>query len=433
MPDSGVFISERSRRRRPPWWILVAVLAALLVFGAFLFVSGRNEDVRRGAKVEFRAPPSKQPKPEGTDWPFYHYNLAHTANLSATLRSPFKTKWVFGGPVLMEFPPIIAEGRLFMVRNNGSLYALDKDTGDVEWKRRVGTCAASSPAYSDGVLYTTVLSTKSTCTSRQGPGRATAVSAATGKVLWRKTLPARTESSPIVDGGQLYFGSEDGTFYALFKRTGKVKWTYDAGAEVKASPALSGGTLYFGDYAGKMHAVWAKSGAKRWTTGTSGARLGFSSGRFYSTPAVAFGRVYAGNTDSKVYSWGAKSGELAWSHSTGGFVYSSPATASYPKVGPTVYIGSYDGNMYALDARSGSTRWSARAGGRISGGVSIIGNVAYFADLDSKATYGVDGRTGKRVFRFPRGAYNPVVSDGQRIYLTGYGSVTALEPKKRRG
>ena len=54
----------------------------------------------------------------------------------------------------------------------------------------------------------------------------------------------------------------------------------------------------------------------------------------------------------------------------------------------------------------------------------------YFADLDSKSTFGVDTRTGERVFRRSRGAYNPVVSDGKRIYMTGYASVTALDPVK---
>ena len=132
--------------------------------------------------------------------------------------------------------------------------------------------------------------------------------------------------------------------------------------------------------------------------------------------------------------FGARSGEIAWSKSTGGYVYSSPAAAN---VGgrATVFAGSYDGNLYALEARTGSVRWTARGGGRISGGPTVIGDIVYFADLDSKSTYGVDARTGDRVFRRSRGAYNPVVSDGRRLYLTGYASVTALDPvhEPRRG
>jgi outer membrane protein assembly factor BamB len=182
-----------------------------------------------------------------------------------------------------------------------------------------------------------------------------------------------------------------------------------------------------------MYAVWARTGRERWSTGTSGSQFGFAAGNFYSTPAVAFGRVYAGNTDGKVYSFGSRTGTLAWSHSTGGYVYSSPAVANVPGTRPTVYIGSYDGNMYALDARTGSTRWTARGGGRISGGPSIVGRVVYFADLDSKKTYGVDARNGKLVFKRSRGYYNPVVSDGKRLYMTGYASVTALDPLEGGG
>jgi len=180
-----------------------------------------------------------------------------------------------------------------------------------------------------------------------------------------------------------------------------------------------------------MYAVWAKTGNQRWSSGTSGGAFGISSGNFYSTPAVAYGRVYAGNTDGKVYSFSAASGQLAWSKSTGGYVYSSPAVANVEGGGPTVFIGSYDHNLYALDARTGAVRWTARAGGRISGGPTVIGRIVYFADIDSKSTYGVGARTGTLVFKRNRGAYNPVVSDGRRIYLVGFGSITALEPSER--
>jgi hypothetical protein len=41
---------------------------------------------------------------------------------------------------------------------------------------------------------------------------------------------------------------------------------------------------------------------------------------------------------------------------------------------------------------------------------------------------------GRVVFRYPRGTYTPVVSDGHRIYLVGYSSITALQPfKYKRG
>ena len=227
----------------------------------------------------------------------------------------------------------------------------------------------------------------------------------------------------------IYFGSEDGTVYAMSAKNGHIRWTYHAAGAVKAALSLKNGILYFGDYSGRVQAVRASTGHRVWMAKTSGAKFGFSSGQFYSTAAVAFGRVYVGNTDGFVYSFAASNGALAWSHRTSGYVYASPAVADIPHYGPTVYIGSYDGRFYALDARSGRVKWSRKAAGRISGSATIVGNIVYFADLQSRSTTGLSVRSGSVLFRFPRGGFTPVVSDGKKIYLTGYSSLYGLLPK----
>jgi hypothetical protein len=43
-------------------------------------------------------------------------------------------------------------------------------------------------------------------------------------------------------------------------------------------------------------------------------------------------------------------------------------------------------------------------------------------------------KSGRKVFHYGRGTYSPVISDGHQIYLTGYSSITALQPYKfKRG
>jgi hypothetical protein len=39
-------------------------------------------------------------------------------------------------------------------------------------------------------------------------------------------------------------------------------------------------------------------------------------------------------------------------------------------------------------------------------------------------------KTGRRVFSYPRGTYTPAISDGRRLYLVGYSSISALQPYK---
>jgi outer membrane protein assembly factor BamB len=147
---------------------------------------------------------------------------------------------------------------------------------------------------------------------------------------------------------------------------------------------------------------------------------------------VAFGRVYAGNNDSRVYSFDTTDGELAWSYSTGGYAYSGPAVARTRHTGPTVYIGSFDGNVYALNAKSGEPRWIQSAGGPVIGSLTAVGNIVYAAEFEGTSTTGFAMKTGRRVFHYPRGTYTPAVSDGHRLYLVGYSSISALEPFKYR-
>lgn len=426
--------SPPPRRLRRGLLVALAVLV-VLAGGAVAYVLAHKPGDVSHPNVEFTTettattPP---PKPQAVDhflWPTYGYTEDRTRNYSDApryLRPGFRRGWTYRGGALLEFPPTIDGGSLYMLDDNGILRALAKTSGRVRWQQRVGHLAAATPAVGDGRVYAVALQGLAGAN-----GRIAAYRASDGRQVWSKALPSRAESSPLLKNGRVFFGSEDGTVYALDAKNGHTIWTYHANGAVKGGPALASGTLYFGDYGGKVHAVSARSGHEVWSVGTSGTRFGFGSGSFYSTAAVAFGRVYLGNTDGRVYSFAASSGKLAWATSTGAYVYGSPAVADTPGLGPTVYVGSYDANFYAFDARSGAVRWKYSAGVKISGSATIVGNVVYFSDLQpGNDTFGLNVRTGKKVFGWPDGAFNPVIADRRAIYLVGYGNLYELLPKR---
>jgi outer membrane protein assembly factor BamB len=420
----------RWRRQAKKLWsehrrLSIAVLAGvvLLVAGGALLayeLLKRPADVHN-TDVPFKTQKPPKPKePNTVNWPLFGLNRSRTRYLPVRgVKPPFRKLWRYTGRPLLEFPPIFVGGRLYFVNNSGFAYSLDADTGKVIWKRRIGRLNASSPAYSKHRLYIVNLV----------PGHIVKLDARTGKLIWKKSLPGRAESSPLVIGRTVYFGCECGELYALSTVNGNVRWATTLGGEVKSAPAYYRGTIYVGDYGGYLNAVDAESGELKWQAGSLGPGFG-GSGAFYSTPAVAFGRVYAGNNDARVYSYDAEDGTLAWSYSTGGYAYSGPAVASTRHSPPTVYIGSFDGNVYALDAKDGSVRWSQDAGGQIVGSLSAVGDIVYAAEFSGETTSGYMMRSGKRVFRYGYGTYTPVISDGRRIYLTGYSSITALQPYK---
>ena len=425
---SDRFISSVKRHRRRWPWIaaaLVLLLAGVAVAAYFAFI--KKPDDFNNPKAAFdtqpATPPKKKPKPkpETFKWPIYGYTRDRARFLDANIHPPYRILWRFRkGKGLVEFQPILVNGVLYFVRNEGQAYAVRAKNGKKIWQRKVSQLAASSPAWAQGRIFITTLV----------PGSIKALNAKNGKVLWKKSLPSRAESSPIVINGVVYFGSENGTVYALRANGGKTVWTYHAGGAVKAGLAYSQGKLYFGDYSGAVTALSAKTGSKVWSTATNGASFN-RSGQFYSTPAVAYGRIYLGNTDSFVYSFVAKSGQLAWRHGTGSYVYAAPAVGTVPGVGATVFIGSYDGNFYALNARSGGVRWAHRDGGKISGAPTVVGRVVYYSSLGNHDTIGLNVSNGNRVWRYPFGAFNPVISDGRRVYLTLNSNVVGLLPKPK--
>jgi outer membrane protein assembly factor BamB len=411
---------------RTPLLVLTALVGLLFLFGSWLLLRSpddvRNEDA--GFVVDERPgkPAARPAEKKRIAWPMFGFDRARTRNLQVTgVRPPFKTLWKYEAGVLLEFPPVYARGRLYLIDNDARLKSLDPDTGKVLWERRIGRLNASSPAFHRGFLYVVNLE----------PGQVLKIRARTGKTVWKRSLPGRSESSPLVRGRTVYFGCENGELFALDTRNGRTRWSTYLGGAVKSAPALSKGILYVGDYGGKMNAVNARTGRVKWQSDSLGSGFG-SGGAFYSTPAVAFGRVFAGNNDSRVYSYDVEDGTLAWSFSTGGYVYSGPAVTASKRTSPTVFIGSFDSNIYALNAKTGGVRWSKPVGGQVIGSLTVIGEIVYIAEFTNTTTFGFDVKSGRKVFRYKTGTYSPVISDGRRIYLTGYSSLQALDPVERK-
>ena len=276
-------------------------------------------------------------------------------------------------------------------------------------------------------------STTSCSSARRAPARADGGGRReTGRTRWTKPLPSRAESSPLLASGRLYFGTEDGTVYALRARDGAVRWRAKAAGAVKGGLALDDGRLIFGDYGGKVHAVRRSDGKRAVGVLERGERarparralLRDARRRLRARVRRQPGRL-------RLLVLARATGGSAWRHKTGGFVYSSPAVATVPGVGPTVYVGSFDNHLYAFDARSGDVRWRHDAGGRISGGPAVFGDLVLFSNLGKKSTTALGAATGKRVWATGRGAFNPAISDGRRIYLNGYSSLFMLSSRRQ--
>jgi len=425
-------------------WVLAgAGVLVLLLAGAaaayYFYEQHQSRDIRGSSTVEFvptepapKPPPKPKPREHGprvsaaltrVDWPTFGYDARRLRYLPSPLRPPFRVDWTFRAHHLIEFPPAVAYGRVYIANNPGTLFAISAKTGRLGWRFASGRCTAASPAVADGVVYEAFLN-KAPCNRSPGTpgidGEVVALEARTGVVRWRRRI-GPTETSPLVANGLVYVGDWNGWVYAFDAKSGRRLWRFRTGGEVKGALALSGRRLFVGSYDHHLYALAARTGRLLWR-GSAQERLG-GRGTFYSTPAVAYGRVYIGSTDGKVYSFGATTGEVRWSQSTGGYVYGSPAISER-----RILVGSYSGRFYSLDAATGDVQWQFQANGPISGSATVLGNIVYFSTLKGR-TYGLEARTGRRVWSFPDGKYSPLVAGPERVYLVGYTRLYGLVPQ----
>jgi outer membrane protein assembly factor BamB len=175
------------------------------------------------------------------------------------------------------------------------LFALAAATGEVRWKFPAPRQIFATPALSGGVLYMHV----------RDDG-IYAIRAFDGARLWKTPTPAPqdefgvfadlTKSSPAIAGEKVFVGAGR-SLLALDRRTGKVLWRGNTGGKVDSSPLVIGGTVYVGSDDGRLYAFDAATGAAVWSFRTGG--------KISISPAAAGGMVLVGSNDGNLYALGA--------------------------------------------------------------------------------------------------------------------------------
>lgn len=247
-------------------------------------------------------------------------------------------RWTFptGGEVNSS-PAIAADGTIYVGSYDGSLYAV-APSGALLCSYSAGAPVHSSPAIGpDGAIYVgsangvvnalnpdCTLRWQSTPPSSNGIWTTPAVSAdggtiyygaddgyfyatetATGTLLWRSpyTYGGVQSSAAIGSDGTVYVGTQYGYLWALDPDDGSVKWkmedSYKA-LEVRSSPAIGAdGTIYFATAYGYIFAK-DQNGSDKWIHMGDPADLG----HFFSSPAIgADGALYVGSTNGKLYAF----------------------------------------------------------------------------------------------------------------------------------
>jgi outer membrane protein assembly factor BamB len=387
--------------------------------------------------------------------------------------------WKYHGPGPLIFPgnPTVADGKIYATTGQTAQFfgghsesefaCLDAYTGNPIWKLPIEAFAPrESVAVAYGNLYlipgdvTTAVDSMSEdeyltfnqiwaigTTSwpmwRHDPAHsATGQSGPTNLTLsWKFTTGGAVVSSPSIEDGIAYFGSQDKNVYAVNAQDGSFIWKFATLDRIKSSPAVANGKVYTGTDDGYIYCLDAFNGSLMWKKFAGGnipANFG-SAVILRSSPTVVGNKVYVGSLDTKVYCLDADNGIVIWTYKTDGYITSSPAV-----VDGAVYITSAEpisGALYKLDANTGSLIWkktlpyySTLGGGNDMHASPTVADGMVFASSNMKAYYAINAMTGNVEWTFKDDAAtefiicSTIYKDG-KLFLVDKFSIVCVDAK----
>jgi len=243
-------------------------------------------------------------------------------------------KWKFKTGDVVHASPAIADGLVYIGSFDTYFYALNAATGELVWKFKTKDDPEShlmmgipgSAAVGNGLVYFG-------CRD----ANFYALDAKDGKLRWQFSLgQSWVIASPALVGEEVFFTTSDTRkFEVLNALTGAEKYSLSYHIYSFSSPAIAGDHAYFGSFDGTVYAVDLK--AKKYSSTFSAPGLKLNGPRFLDKDGEPSPSFWIGETlDDVIVSLRVKLFSL-------GSMLSSPTVAD-----GVIYIGSTDGHLYAL-------------------------------------------------------------------------------------
>lgn len=251
-------------------------------------------------------------------------------------------------------PPIVADGRTYVLDAEGGVRAFDAGSGTRLWAVDLTPEDTDSEkgfgggiAFDDGALFVAT-----------GFGTVVALDAATGEEFWTYNGRTPFRAAPSAVGGRVFAISFDNQITALAQATGEVLWTHQgiqetAGILGSPSPAVSGDTLVVPYSSGEIFALRVENGQEVWNdtltrtlSNTALANISDIAGR----PVIDRDRVFAVSHAGRMVAIDIRTGERVWTRSLAGV--QTPWVA-----GDFVFLVTTSAEVLALSRRDGRIRW----------------------------------------------------------------------------
>ncbi|MEM2098276.1 MAG: PQQ-binding-like beta-propeller repeat protein [Candidatus Bathyarchaeia archaeon] len=359
------------------------------------------------------------------EWPQFMGDSAFTRFSDGPAPKTANILWKAKVPGIQSY--IAAFNGMVFAGTNTSVYALDKETGNVIWNTTIPMRGTWPVAYK---IDDTHMIVEGSCLDIQ-----------TGRILWTSndfTADTGIFTANVYSPEEKMFYTKVGSYvkawdFADPSKPPKLKWsTYiPGGTRVGSGITYGDGKVFPGSMQSRQIALDARTGEILWDTPTKGPMI--FTGSYYE------GKFYRGGTDDNtMYCFNATTGKILWTFTpeTEGYFTTSCAVAY-----GMVYELNKDGQLYALDADTGNLVWKYRGPGNLLWpGSPTIADGKVYATTGQTAMYGggegisefacLDAYTGQLIWKLPIEAFAPresVAIAYGRLYIIPGNVTTAVD------
>ncbi len=173
-------------------------------------------------------------------------------------------KWVFTAKSQILGNPLVTDDAVYVPTNENTLYKLHKDYGVAVWVFKTGRSIRTTPVIDDeGILY-----------FGSNDGYFYAVNSYDGKQVWKYPVNSEMSGAAAVDNSNVYFGALNNNVYALERKTGTLVWQFKTGGKIQGGVTLYEDMLFVPSADNTIYALHAADGLQIWSYKTKGALYG---------------------------------------------------------------------------------------------------------------------------------------------------------------
>jgi len=244
--------------------------------------------------------------------------------------------------------PVHAQGLIWAADHKGRVFAIDARSGAQVRRFDLDMDLSAGPGvFGQRVLLGTL------------DGQILVVDMRTGTIVWRAQLSSEILAAPVHSEGLIIVRCIDGRVFALNADTGRREWVYDRSVPLltlrgNSAPVIRGGRVFIGHDDGSVTALSLESGGQIWEqrVGTPEGRTQLDRLADIDGPMSIVGLdLYSASQHGRMASVALDSGRLLWVKDIG-------SNEGVTVLRTRLVLSDTGDRVWLLDRRSGSTEWS---------------------------------------------------------------------------